>query len=240
MLFFKSPAPQLTKIQAPTAAELAPKFKPQPEAQALLKPDQTPGEYLQVLEDNKHSMDGVKMLAHGMPERESVWWACQSSQQVSGKLNVADQKALTAAQNWVKNPTAENQAAAAAAAGQTDRTGPGGWAAQAAAWSKNPTTTSQVSSGSVPAAGGAPEGMAASAVAGSVLLAAGLANRPAMPEVKAPSPAMPTAPALQAQAPAVAQPQMEVPAVDRNKLSKALKPFLDIGKDVASGKNTWA
>jgi len=235
MFFFKKSPQPLTKIQAPTAAELAPKFKPKPDAQALLKPEQTPAEYLQALEENKQSGDAVNMLAHGMPERESVWWACQSSQQVSGKLNTADSAALASAENWVKNPTPQNQAAAAAAASKTDYSGPGGWAAQAAAWSKTPGAPEPPAAPGTPA----PVGLAGAAVAGSVLLAAGLVNRPPMPEVKKPQFAIPTTPQpVPPQAPAPAMP--EIPPVDNNKLSKALNPFLDLGKDVASGKNTWA
>jgi hypothetical protein len=233
MLFFSKPAPPLTKIQAPTAAEVCQKFKPQPAAQALLKPEQTPGQYLQVLEKNKMGPDSVNLLAHGMPERESVWWSCQSSQQVAGKLNAPDRGALAAAEAWVKNPTPETKLAAAAAAAKTDMTGPGAWAAQAAAWTEPPAPA-------IPGAPAPPSGLAAPAVAGSVMLAAGLVNRPAMPESPAPKQPVLEVPTLAKPELATPVAQAEVPPVDQNKQAKMLQPFVDLGKDVASGQNTWA
>jgi hypothetical protein len=240
-------AVELPKIQAKDGPELASKFKADPSARALAKPGQTPGQYVHALEQNQRPLDAVNALSHGMPERDSVWWACQSSNKVADKLNPAELHATKAAEAWVKDPTPENKAAAAAAAAKTDYRGPGGWAAQAAAWS-------------TPAAGGAaaPAALATPAVAapalaapavvaapaltpaavsGSVLLASGLTNQPPMPAPQKPNLEAPQLAAPTIKAPAMAQP--EVPAVDQSKLSGPLKPFLDLGKDVASGKNSW-
>jgi hypothetical protein len=81
------------------------------------------------------------------------------------------------------------------------------------------------------------------------LLAAGLVNRPAMPEVQKPKPDL-QAPSLQApkppEAPALKAPEVSAvqpPAVsqaEQSKFAKTLQPFIDLGKDVASGQNTWA
>lgn len=243
MLPPKPPTP-LPKIQAPTAAEVCAKSKPSPASQALLKPGQTPPEYLATLEQNQQSVDAVNFLAHGMPERESVWWACQSSRQVEGKLNPADKSALTAAESWVKNPTPQTQANAAAAAAQTDYTGPGAWAAQAAAWSQ-PTTPAPAIAAAAPKTAVPPPGLAAPAAAGSVMLASGLAKGPPMPPVPKPKldaaalaaakPTLPPPPKM----PTVPSPP-PIPEVDQAKLAPQVQPFLDLGKDVASGKNTWA
>jgi hypothetical protein len=236
MFLFKRPAAPLPKITAPTAADLAAKSKPSPAAQTLVKPNQTPAEYIAALEQNKQSTDAVNALAHGMEERDSVHWACQSSRKVGDKLNAEDTTALQAAESWVKTPSPENQAAAQAAASKTDFTGPGGWAAQAAAWSQNPAPAAAAGA---PAAANPTAGLAAPAVAGAVLLAAGLANRPAMAPAK--KPVVPQAPGVVtptvASAPAAAP---QLPPVDQNKQSKMLQPFIDLGKDVASGKNSWA
>ena len=244
MAIFKAPSNPFTAIEAPTAAELVPKFKPQAEALALLEPELSPAEYLGVLEENQLSMDGVNMLAHGLPEQESVWWACQCSQQVSDKLNVVDQAALSAAESWVKDPTPAAAAAAAEAAAATDLSGPGGWAAQAAAWSVPPAAPAV----ELPATAAAEApGLVGAAVAGSVLLAAGLVERPDMPEFEKPQLEIPTnplesapeAPLLELVVPEVEVPEVEVPEVDQEKLTAALQPFVDIGKEVASGTNTW-
>ena len=238
MLFFKKPAPPLTRFQAPTAADVTSKYQ----TKAPPAPGQTSGEYLQSLEKNKQSTEAVNFLAHGMPERESTWWACQSSRQVEGKLNAADRSALSAAETWVKNPTPDTKAAAATAAAKTDFTGPGGWAAQAAAWSNKPAPTAAAPA----AAPASPQAsLTAPAVAGAVLLAAGLVNRPAMPEAQKPKPDLlqapkpPEAPALRAPEVSAVQPPA-VSQAEQSKFAKTLQPFIDLGKDVASGQNTWA
>jgi hypothetical protein len=246
MLSFLRPVVPLPKLTTPSAADLAAKAKAQPASQALLKPGMTSSEYIHALQEKKQSLDAVNALAHGMPERDAVSWAAQSSQKVAAKLNPQEQAAAKAAEAWVKNPSDATKAAAAEAASKTDFKGPGGWAAQAAAWAQSPAPAT----GSAPA--GAPTGAAAggatatpaappltpAAVAGAVLLAAGLSNAPPMAppqksDLKAQALAMPkgeTPPMTQA----------KPPLVDQSKMAKALQPFIDLGKNIASGRNTFA
>jgi hypothetical protein len=228
----------LIKITSPTS-EIAGKYNPHPEAKALLQPGQTPTQYSAALENGKFSQDHIHFLAHGMPERESVGWACQSSSKVADKLEPSDKSALQAAQQWVKNPTPANKAAAAAAAAKTNYQGPGAWAAQGAAWSKSP---------SVPGAPAAPQapGLTGHAVSGSVMLAAAKASgkMPAIPKAptlptipKAPTlPTIPKAPTLNAPAPP-APPQFQAPSLaQRTEMAKIHQPFIDLGKGIAGGK----
>src|SRR5262245_13883245 len=153
MSLFSRPVAQLPKITA-SAADLAAKSDAAPASQALLKPGMSSGEYIHTLEQNKQSIDAVKGLAHGMPEKDSVCWACHSSQKVADKLNTEELPASNSAQAWVKNPTEATKAAAAEAASKTDFKGPGGWAAQAAAWAQTPTkpTASSVAGMAMPTA----------------------------------------------------------------------------------------
>jgi hypothetical protein len=236
-----APVPtQLPKITAPTAAQIAQEANPSPAAKALLTPQQTPPQYLSALQEKHMGDDMVKTMAHGMPDREGVHWAAQSAQQVSGKLPPADAKAMEAAQSWVKNPTEANQTAAAAAAAKTDYRGPGAWAAQGAAWAQP--------SG----AGGAQAGAAAvprltpHAVSGAVLSAAAIKANPALalPAVQAPTLQAPTlaVPALQTPQIAMAAPQAPavVPPAVQAETFKQQHPFIKLGLDIASGKNTWA
>jgi hypothetical protein len=325
-LFSQKPV-QLTDLATPRASDLVAKFKPSPEGRALLQTGQSSSDYINSLQQNKQPMDALNALAHAMRERDAVFWACQSAEQVADKLNGPDRAALAAAQAWLGNPAPDTRAAAAKAATKTDFSGPGAWAAQAAAWAKVPGAPAPADLGKVapaaPAGSSAPS-LAASAVAGSVLLAAGLVKRPAMPEptpprpqipgvqkpavpapalqqpslpqpaapqlpsvsapavavpgapavpgftapvlpaagsltlstmpqLSAPKPAMPTiqppaAPAFQQpalqppafQKPALPQPGAPKPppaAPDQAKLLKMLNPFIDLGKDIASGKN---
>jgi hypothetical protein len=219
-MFFSRPAP-LTNLQIPSAVELAAKADLSPAARALARPGQSAGEFLQALEKNKLPLDAMKGLSHGLSERQAVLMACLSALKVAEKLNPEEVVALRAAEAWVKNPTEATKAAAAAAAAKTDFRGPGGWAAQAAAWSK----------GSAPAAPNPPAAppLAPAAVGGAVLLAAGLVGRPPMPAPQKPQLAAAPVPPSP-----VKQPEM--PPVDQGKMVKLLQPFLNVGKEIAAGK----
>jgi hypothetical protein len=332
MPLFKRTEIPLIRIQAATAAEICREFELDPAAKALLVSGQNPTDFLQALEKNRLSGEAVKLLAYGLPERETVWWLCQSSRVVETNLNLAEKEALVAAENWVKDPSPANKAAADEAADKTDMTGPAGWAAQAAAWSTHPAPYTP--KGTIPITPAGPTaGLTAPAVAGGILLAAGLVGKPAMPEVEIPDlntpvvaapnvpavnvavpgapaapaisvarPAMPgvttpqpgmpgmpavtppQAPALNITPPAVPDAQLpavqlpdgiealqvpgvpllekqelkmaapaplglpsapdittpEIPPVAQKKLAKMLKPFLELGREVAGGKNVWA
>jgi hypothetical protein len=227
----------LIKFTSPTAAEVAGKYKPHPEAKALLQPAQTPTQYAAALQKGSFSQDHIHFLAHGMPERESVGWACKSSAKVSDKLHPIDKTALQAAQAWVKNPTPANQAAAGAAAAKTNFQGPGAWAAQGAAWAKTPGAPASL----------ATPNLTGHAVAGSVMLAAAI-SAPKAPALKAPiapqMPAVPKAPTFQA--PKLAVPKLPTltppppPSLpQRTAAAKIHQPFIDMGHGIASGKESF-
>jgi hypothetical protein len=233
------------KIAAPTAAGIAKGFTPSPPAAALLKPNMAPAQYLTALEQNNLSNDAIKTLAHGMPERESVWYACQSSQRVAGQLPPNDATALNAAEAWVKNPNPATQANAAAAAAATDYQGPGAWAAQGAAWST--TTPGAPPLPAVP--GMNPASLTPHATASSVQLASAMEAGAPMPKIDMPAlqqpvppelpavPALPQAPAL-AGPTAPALPQMSPPELQ--KTAQVQQPYVALGKDIAAGNNTWS
>lgn len=212
----------LVKITSPPS-QVTTQYQPHPEAQALAQPGQSPAQYSAALQKGKFSRDQIHFLAHGMPPRESVGWACQSSSKVADKLEPADKNALGAAQNWVKNPTPENQSAAAAAAAKTNYQGPGAWAAQGAAWA-HPSTPN----------------LTGHAVAGSVMLSAAKASgkMPAIPQ--APTlPTVPKVPTLQApRIPSMQAPQPPAPPTlaQRVEMAKIHQPFIDLGHGIASGQ----
>jgi hypothetical protein len=233
----------LIKITSPPS-EIAAKYKPHPEAKALLQPGQTPTQYTAALQKGNFSQDHIHFLAHGMPERESVGWACKSSAKVSDKLEPSDKTALQAAQAWTKNPTPATQSAAAAAAAKTNFQGPGAWAAQGAAWAKTP---------GAPPSPAAPN-LTGHAVAGSVMLAAATMAAPKAPAFKPPTaPPMPTAPkaptmpkAPTFQAPKFAMPKVPTVAppppptlAQRTAAAKVHKPFIEMGHGIASGKEPF-
>ena len=239
--FQPPPVPaQLPKITAPTAAQIAQTAQPSPAAQQILaaNPQQTPPQYLGALQEKQLGPDMTKTLAHGMPDREGVHWAAQSADKVSDKLPPHEVQGRKAAQAWAKNPTPENQAAAAAAAAQGGCRGPGSLAAQGAAMSQ-PTAPA------VPGVA-APPRLAPDAVAGSVLMSAGVKANPAVtvptmtaPTVQAPGLAAPPLPmpqlaATAPQAPAIVPPEVQAQTFQQQ------HPFIKMGLDIASGKNPVA
>src|SRR6185369_13699669 len=104
-MLFNRPDPPLSKITAPTAAEICAKSKPSPEGKALLQPGMTPTQYQAALEKNKLPVDSVNFLAHGMEPKDSVCWACQSSRVSASKLSGPELNALQSTEAWLKNPT---------------------------------------------------------------------------------------------------------------------------------------
>lgn len=124
---------QLPKIAATTAMEVCMECDLEPAAMKLLRQEQTPAQYLALLQDGSLGSDMVKVLAEGMPDREGVAWAVRCAMKVVDKLPLADVRALKAAEAWLKHPTREAQIAAGAAALRTEFQSPGAWAAQAAA-----------------------------------------------------------------------------------------------------------
>jgi len=234
-MFFNQPIVELPKITAPTAAEICAQSKPSPEGKALLTPGMTPAEYQYALEKNKLSVDSVNFLAHGLPEKDATCWACQASRVTAPKLSAPEMDALKSTEAWLKNPTPESRAAIAASLGKVDFTGPGSWAAQSVMWSQ-PVPGAPPT----PAVPGMPAvNLPAAAVAGAILLAAGLNIGPPMPPVPNPKLELPMAPLpppmpLQLQKPPVPLPP-PVPVVNQPKLMKPLLPFIDLGKGVARG-----
>jgi hypothetical protein len=230
-MFFSKPAPELPKIAAPTASEVCAQSKPSPQGKALLQPNMTPGQYQAALEKNKLPVDSVHFLAHGMQPKDSVCWACQASRLTAPKLSMPEMDALKSTEAWLKNPCAAMRASMAQCLGKVDFTGPGGWAAQAAMWA------------GAPGAPGLPAvNLTAAAVAGAIMLAAGLKIGPAMPPIPKPRLDLPMAPPTPAMLLALVKPQVPVvppiPGIDQPKLMKMLFPFIDLGKGVANGSVT--
>ena len=315
-LELSAPEPvEFTNATAPTAAEICNQIELTEQVKALSAGELTPGEFLQLLEQEKQYDPAVDYVANALPPRESVWWAAQSGRAVEGKMTGPDVAAMEAAEAWVKSPTAETAAAATEAAAATDYQGPGAWAAQAAGWAEESSTAAAqtippetveiaqsaaeaaglseaaqqaIAAGSVPAdmdaasaAKVADEMLAAgsqtaeastaapdsadadiagvlavaamftsaasgslysAAVAGAVKVAAAIAAD-AMPVVEA----APSAAAVDDGV--VETPSLDIaespddPAgaspPDVDEVAKTLRPFIDLGKQIAGGQNSW-
>ena len=111
--------------------------------------------------------DAVKLLAHALPKREAVWWACMCARAIpDAALPAEDAGAIDATEAWVRRPDEPARRAAAAKAEKTAFATPEAWAAMGAFWSGG----SMAPDGQlvVPP----PDHLTATAVTGAVMLAA--------------------------------------------------------------------
>ena len=122
---------------------------------------------LQRLEEGGFLVEAARLVAHALPKREAVWWACMCAFHTApADLLENDRLARELAENWVRQQSDKLRREAMAKAEAGDFATPEAWAAVGAFWSGDSM---------------APEGQAAvpppphlcgTAVAGSVVLAA--------------------------------------------------------------------
>ncbi len=122
---------------------------------------------LQRLEESGFLVEAARLVAHALPKREAVWWACMCAFHTAPPdLSENDRLARELAENWVRQQSDKLRREAMARAEAGDFATPEAWAAVGAFWSGDSM---------------APEGQAAvppaphlcgTAVAGSVVLAA--------------------------------------------------------------------
>src|SRR5262245_10435796 len=116
-----------------SAAEICERFPIGAEAGALIRAGMRPQEFLDVLIENGELVDAVQFLAHALPRREAVWWACRAA--LGTVAAGQEEAALRAAEAWVVEPVEENRIVAQGAAEAAGYDTPAGCAAAAAAWS---------------------------------------------------------------------------------------------------------
>ncbi|HEY8570567.1 DUF6931 family protein [Microbulbifer sp.] len=166
----------LVKVHATTAKELLQFVDISEEATDCLVPDTAPEVSINRLMDSGFFADAIKLLALGLPKRESVWWACLCAREIHSPQTDEDNgKALVAAENWVKNPTEERRLTCKKYAEKTKYKTPASWAATAASWSHGSLAGPEDPMIEPPAH------LYAHAVAGSITLAAVVSN-PVNPE----------------------------------------------------------
>jgi hypothetical protein len=80
--------------------------------------------------------EAAKLVAHALPKRESVWWACMCARHTEPPdLPALDKAAISAAEAWVRGQTDEMRRDAFDKAQQANFGTPEAWAAVAAFWS---------------------------------------------------------------------------------------------------------
>ena len=87
------------------------------EARLVLREGTGPREFVNLLMERGHFADAVRVLAHALPKRESVWWAWVCARRAAGPNAAPAVKAsLDSAEKWIAQPTEENRRAAMKAA----------------------------------------------------------------------------------------------------------------------------
>ena len=122
---------------------------------------------LERLEARGFLVEATRVVAHALPKREAVWWACMcASHTAPADLPDADRECREAAEEWVRQPAEASRRAAYELAQAGGFATPEAWAAVAAFWSGG-----SMAPDGQPAVPPAPH-LTGTAVAGSVGLAA--------------------------------------------------------------------
>jgi hypothetical protein len=95
--------------------------------------DSPPLDYAQRLLASDRPAQAIPFIAHLLPRREAVWWARQCVGAILGPR--AEDKALSAAEAWVRAPEEDNRRAALAIGAAGDQRIATTWLALAGGWS---------------------------------------------------------------------------------------------------------
>lgn len=137
------------------------------QATELLQNNPATVDYLQQLIALQLYPDAIRFLAHALPKREAVWWACLCARNgLTEKPPVNEIKAIECAEAWVYKPTEDNRKLTLHAAETTAYKTAASWAAISAFWSGG--DISPVPEAIVPP----DEKLFAKAVVGAIMLAA--------------------------------------------------------------------
>ncbi len=128
----------LTKLPPRPPAEVCKEFELElePEVEALVQEELTHSELLRRLIEGGQHTAAVRYLAHALPKREAVWWACLCIRgTLLDTLKPEVLAVLEAAEAWARQPSDEKRRAAQAAVDAAGMDSPAAMAAMAAFFS---------------------------------------------------------------------------------------------------------
>jgi hypothetical protein len=100
--------------------------------------DQSPVAYLRGLASGPTPDDAIAFCAYLLPRREAVWWAGQCVRALIGEPTENDETALTAAEEWVREPEEHQRRHVLEIGLAADQGAASTWVALAAGWSGGP------------------------------------------------------------------------------------------------------
>lgn len=125
----------LTKIAGRDLAALRPFVALPAGAAAAVRDCAQVPEAIERLEAGGFLIEATRLLAHALPRREAVWWACMCAAHTAPPdLPEADRLAREAAELWVRQQGDKNRRAAVRQAEATSFESPEAWAAYAIFW----------------------------------------------------------------------------------------------------------
>lgn len=131
---------KLIKIPYDNAQKIFSFYDANNEICQLASDDMSPYELIQLAIDEELYADAITYLAHGMPVREAIWWACCCASQRQD-WNEQELDAIRAAKAWVHTPDETSRRFAEAMAESATLDTGAGWVAQAAFWSGGSMTS---------------------------------------------------------------------------------------------------
>lgn len=159
------------------ASEVCERFEASSDGLSLLTEDLDAEAYVEALLGKELFTDAASFVAHWLPKREAVHWACKATRGSLGeKPPRAELTALEAAERWVRMLDEPSRRAAGAAAEALKHRTAAALAAAAAGW-----TGGSLSSPELPVVP-PPEFLPAKGAASSVLLAGTAPGAPGVPE----------------------------------------------------------
>ena len=126
----------LVKLNTGDLAALTPHLALGPEAAAVMQDCTEVTEALARLEGAGYLTEATRLVAHALPNREAVWWACMCAGHTApADLPAADRVAREAAEDWVRQQTDRTRRIAWDRSQAAGSGTPEAWAAIAAFWS---------------------------------------------------------------------------------------------------------
>lgn len=156
----------LSRVKAKSAGELLQHFELSEESESVAVLEEAPTAVIGKLVETESYHDAVTMLAHALPKREAVWWACLAAKRTMDatvELNVA---AVAATELWVRDPSEPHRQAARKLGERSKNRTAAGWVATAASW----CTGNMIDEGDIEVP--PPDYLYAHAVAASITMAA--------------------------------------------------------------------
>ena len=127
-----APGAALPKLAAALPAEVRANLALSAEAAQAIAGASDTESALAALETRGLALDAIRLLAHALPRREAVWWACMCARHTAPAPPPPLAHCLEAAELWVRKPADDTRRAAYARAEAAGFDSPEAWACTAA------------------------------------------------------------------------------------------------------------